>query len=637
MAKTKAYTKIINPHGSNETESNLINQSSPAWVLTFIPWNVRDTLRAVSPDSPSTAAATTSSLLQVRPPIVVENDCVQISVNVNKSVLTDSMSAVLVETDVNYFTAIAPGDFVFVNMLNWEKDARRVADKARALDAINGVNDGFKGVFKVQSVRKTVSTDPQSGTKRVLIRIDGFSFTEFNNSIYFNPYILTSINGSDKDKLLFAANLSADYAQLQNPNANPTCQDIIKFLIQAFIGVGVSDKGVLNVNGAPVTANTHFYIPPSVGDLLGVDKATAAKDIYNYLFGIQNYASSKNLSLQAGMNPQIVNADSDDRFYYTPNKCEGKTLLKSEYWNQEKAWSILGQYVNSPLNEIYTCFRVDVQGFVMPTVVYRQIPFTSDMFGRPPFDLNTNVNVTLFLNLPRWKVSSALIINSDLGRDEAARINFVQIYAQPPSNIGKPDASISAQTASHNFSYDINDVQRSGLRPSVITTTFQDLTALSDAYVGKKWAYIVGDAVIGGHLKLNGAIECVGIVEPIAVGDNLEYNGAVYHIEEVAHNASISAQNGIKSFRTTLKLSSGVSIATSTTGLAYPEMVHTVAYQDRKDNFNNGDQSLPGISEEQDVVYRPSNTAPTSKEINAKDQPFAQPGEVVKPIKDSDE
>ena len=629
MAKTSAYTKTIGSLGSNNShENNSVHEVSPTWVLTFITWDVRDTLRAIAQTGQE------KSLVQVRNPIVVENDCIQVSVNVNKATLTHSVSMTLLETDVNYSTAIAPGDFVFVNMLNWEKDARRIVDigRSKKLGAINGINDGFKGIFKVQGVRKSVGVDPNTGAARTVVRINGFAFTEFNNSIYFNPYILNNNAGSDKDKLLFAADLSNDYAQLMNPQMNPRCQDIIKFLIQAFLGKGVSDKGVTNIDGTTVTPNTHFYIPTEVGIFLGLTDVKAAKDVYNYLFGLQKYeALSSRTSLAVGMNPTLN--PPKNRFYYTKTPCDGQTLLRPEYWNQQKAWSILGQYVNSPLNELYTCFRVSPTGRVMPTVVYRQIPFTSETFGTAPF--NINANVTKFLNVPRWKISSSLVLSSDLGRDEAARINFVQIYAMPPSDLGreKQDGSISGQTAAKNYAYDVNDVLRSGLRPSVITTSFQDLTAFTDISVGRRWALIVGDSIIGGHLKLNGTLECAGIVDPIAVGDNLEYDGNVFHIEEVVHTCSINSATGTKSFRTTLKLSSGVSVVDTRSGLAYPEMVNTSAYENRKNNYLYGNKTLPGASEEQDVSYRPTTPAPSQKDLNKKNHPFAQPGQVIKPRK----
>lgn len=623
MNTSKAYVKSINPHGTDASENFAVNQSSPTWVLTFVRWNVRDTLRAI----PFTTAG--NELLSVRAPLVVENDCVDLSISVSKSVLTPSLQASLVETDVNYETAIAPGDFVFVNVLNWESQARRIVDIARSQQTgpINGLHDGFKGVFKIQRVAKNVSIDA-NGTKRVLIKITGFAFTEFNNCIYFNPYLRRDNQGTEKDDLLFASNLGTDYAQLMTSDNNPSCQDIIKALINSFIGIGVTDQGATSVNGVQITANTHFFIPKQVGVFLGNPTATAAKDVYNYLFGIQQYSGSPNSSVALGLNPSNLVPPSG-RFQYTSTACEGTTLLKAEYWNQQVAWGIINQYTNAPLNELYTCFRISPSGRVMPTVVFRQIPFTTETFGQAPFD--TSVAVTKFLNLPRWKVDSALIFSTDLGRDEAARINFVQYYAQPPGDVSKKDGYMSAQTALKNYVYDINDVQRSGLRPYVVTTSFEDLTITSDEYIGRKCALILGDAVMGEHLRMNGTIEAVGIADPIAVGDNLEYDGVVYHIEEVNHICSINREMGAKMFRTILRLSHGVSIIDSRAVTAYAEMLHTNAYNDRAANYNKGSQSLPGVSEEQDVSYRPAGPAPTQSQVNRPDKPFAQPGQTITP------
>lgn len=627
MARTKAFTNFIGPKGSDTSENNLVNESSPAWVLTFLRWNVRDTLRAI----PETGVS--SDLLSVRKPLVVENDCIQLTTTSNKATLTPSMSAVLMETDVNYSTAIAPGDFVFVNILNWEVDARRIVDIARSnnIGAINKQKDGFKGVYKVQSVRKTVSIDPDTGIKKVIVRVDGYAFTEFNNMIYYNPYLRTDVQGTPKDDLIFASNIHLDYKQLLNPENKLFVQDLIRFLIQSFIGVGVTDQGGTTAAGSPITANTHFYIPQQVGTFLGSNQAKSAKDVYNYLFGIQKFSSSLNQNLRTGMNPSNISTVKD-RFYITSVPCEGQCIIKSEYWNQVNAWSIINQYTNAPLNELYTCFRISPTGFVMPTVVFRQIPFTTDFYGKTEeFPATDASNITLFSSLPRWKISSALITASDIGRDEAARVNFVQFYVQPPSD-GKKDGFIADQTANRNYSYDINDVTRSGLRPHVITTNFEDLTITSQTKISRVWALIIGDALIGGHLKMNGTIETIGISDPIAVGDNLEYDQMVFHIEEVVHTCAINPATGTKVFRTTLKLSNGISVSTTDTGIAYPEMIHPSGYGDRKYDYNNIDQILPGISEEQDVSYRVNRTSPTASEINPSEAPFAQPGQIIKPI-----
>lgn len=70
--------------------------------------------------------------------------------------------------------------------------------------------------------------------------------------------------------------------------------------------------------------------------------------------------------------------------------------------------------------------------------------------------------------------------------------------------------------------------------------------------------------------------------------------------------------------------------------LAYPEMLYSNAYNDRKNNFNNGNQSLPGVSEEQATFYRPNDPAPTAQDINKPDAPFAQPGQVVQIVPETE-
>lgn len=588
MSDSRAFTKKIDPVGSGNGEHNAVHQVSPTWVLTFVRWENRDTLR--TPNVVST---------DVRDPMVIENDCISITTNASKGTLTPSMSATLLMTDINYETAVAPGDFVFVNMLNWPKDARRVADQARARQAINGAKDGFKGVFKIQGVRRFLTTDPNSGTKLILFKIDGFAFTEFNNTIYFNPYLVDP-QQDQKNQLLFASFIGRDWSALINEKGLVNVQDVIAVLIQSLIGTGLAEnQAAAGIKGSVIqTKNTHFFIPELVGKLLGVRGAKAAKDIYHYLFGIQQYAGGASASLGVGMNP-VGLSERFNGFFYTQTACSGSSLLKPEYWNQVKTWSILNQYTNAPLNEMYTCFRISSAGRVMPTLVFRQIPFTTE-------DFSSSTAVTKFLNLPRWKINSALIIDQDIGRDESARVNFVQYFGR--STLGAEGADIAQEIAQGNYLYDIKDVQRSGLRPYIVTTQFDDPTSSNKEYRSPIWAKIVGDALIGGHLKLNGGIQTAGLVDPIAVGDNLELDGIVYHIEQVSHSCSISVKEGKKLFRTNIKLSSGVSVSSSSAqGTRYPEMDHPGANDLRKTDYQNN-KILPGVAEGQDVVYRPVNT-----------------------------
>lgn len=592
MSNSHAFTKTINPIGSGTGENGEVHQVSPTWVLTFVRWAVRDTLR--TKPTPNSNFQT----IKHGDPLVVENDCVNVSTIVDKGTLTDSMNANLKMTDTNYETAIEPGDFVVVNMLNWEKDARRIANNALNHKPINGPHDGFKGVFKVQGVRKVLGTDPETGKKVFFIRITAFAFTEFNNVIYFNPELIFS--NEKTDLLLYASNIASNWAILQNEKGVTSVQDIIEALINSFIGTGIGDTGKFDKSGIIKSPNTLFYIPSLLGTLLGVKGAKAAKDIYNFLFGIQQYSGGAHQNLASGLNP--TNIKSNDSRIWKPSdltsKCQGETITKPEYWNQVKVWSIFNQFTNAPLNEMFSCFRMSPTGRVMPTIVFRQIPFTTEDFEAD------SSKVTRFMNLPRWKIHPALLTLFDIGRDEAARINFVQYYGR--STLGPDGFAISAETAQKNYLYDIDDVKRSGLKPYVVTTTFDEtIPNGKSVYKSAKWAKIIGDALIGGHLKMNGSIETHGIVDPISVGDNLELDGVVYHIERVSHTCGIDPETGKKIFRSSFGLSSGLSKDSSARGTRYAEMTYGNAYKLRIiDASNTGNSILPGVSESQDIVPR---------------------------------
>ena len=94
-----AYVRDIK---ATSTDSH---QTSPGYSLTFIRWSNRDTFNYTSLDN-----------FEVRQPLVVINDAVQVNVSNSKMGVTPSMNAILLGGDINYATAIHPGDFVFVNI-----------------------------------------------------------------------------------------------------------------------------------------------------------------------------------------------------------------------------------------------------------------------------------------------------------------------------------------------------------------------------------------------------------------------------------------------------------------------------------------------------------------------------------------
>jgi hypothetical protein len=246
----------------------------------------------------------------------------------------------------------------------------------------------------------------------------------------------------------------------------------------------------------------------------------------------------------------------------------------------------------------------------MPAIVVRQKPFTSEGFS-------SQINSTKFLTLPRWRIHPDRIKSFHIGRDDAARINFVQVFGKSQAFQGAAQgASIDYQISQGNYAVDRDDVKRSGLRPYITTSNFDYPSDSSQSRLSQApiWAQLVADWVIGGHLKLSGSVELSGISDPITVGDNAQIDGVVFHIEGVVHTMSLDAQ-GRKNFSTTLNLSSGVpSEAYQGQGI-YAEMNQTTADAKRKWI---GDQNLdtliqwPGASDTQDVPGR-QNGEKTSK------------------------
>lgn len=617
MSDTRAFTYDIQPVGVAPDEDNAVHQVSPSWILTFVSWKFRDTLRINLSKGATQETANLDSLKAVNNPLVVRNDCVNVTVTSNKGSYTPNMEAVLVQTDVNYVTAVAPGDFVLVNMLNWESDAERVALKAAAGQAINGINDGFKGIFKVQSVRRVVATTGDK--KTVVFKISGFAFTEFNNTIYFDP----SVTLQNEGDLVFANRLAENWYALINENKAVPIQKLVRVLTETFIGQGVSSSPeAVFVHDSQ---NNAFFMPASVGNLLGIKGVTAAKDIYNFILGIQQYGNNNANSSHSGFNPPRLQ-NTRGRFWEMPPgyECPGVSLLKAEYWNQVKTWDILNQYVNKPINEMFTCFRLAPnKDSVLPTVVMRQTPFTTEDFAAA----NAGTKITRFLTLPRWRIDPALVLTEDLGREEAARINYVQVFGKVLQGTDQ-GTDFTQETVRKNYVYEKNDIQRSGLKPTVISSAFDIYPeGAASAYNSVTWAKILGDAMIGAHLRLNGTIVCAGIVDPITIGDNLEYDNIVYHIEQVSHAAVLDRPGGTKTFRTTISLSQGISLTSSQQyGTIYAQMKNPNAYAERIKDWNNN-KILPGVSESQDIPSRPDldRKSPAEKPNNS----FPQPKEIT--------
>lgn len=588
----KPFTRYIGPNGP---EGDVHSSPGASWVVTIIRWDNRDT------------AFMSGDFIKTRRPLVILNDCIQVKVSNSKNSPTQAANLILKGGDLNYLTAISNGDYIFINMVDSEKAALKIRDKAAATNgAINDYFDGLKFVGKIASVRKSLKViDPQDKGKKVLVyKVAAHAFTEFNNKIYFNP----TLTDNDGRILRFMSHLSDEFKQMINEKTFANCHEILKAFMVLFLG-NKPGEGVLKNSVGRITPNEIYQVPTRYSSLLG-RKGDRYIQTINILMGVQEYnQGATNLLPQKGFNPKLKNADQSvaanlRTIKETLQNIQGESVISTDLWNSVSVWSILKQYLNDTVNEMYTTLRVDPAGKIVPSFVVRQIPFTTEHYiNREKKDSI----FTRFLSLPRWKIDPALIWEEDIGREDAARVNFVQVFGQS-ARVDNKQAAINIQNARGNYQFDGDDIKRNGLRP-LIKTSNHDL--VSESKVGEVraqdfkaslWATLIADWTFAGHLKLNGVIQSYGIVEPIAVGDNLEHDDIVYHIEQVDHTGFISPE-GKKQFRTTISLSNGVSKNNTRTDIIYGEMEHTDSLSDLERD-NREDRLLPGIGEVQDIPGR---------------------------------
>jgi hypothetical protein len=180
----KYYIGQNSTKNKKDDEKQDSHQTSPGYVLTFINLENRDTVNY----------KLNSQL--TRNPLVVINDATSITISYSKSNPVPTLSCVLKQGDLNYITAIAPGDYVIANMVNWEKNALDIRNRAIKEEPINGRHDGFKGLFKVLDVNMNISVGGM-GEKQYYVQVTARGFDEFNSILYFNPALPETLSKSD--------------------------------------------------------------------------------------------------------------------------------------------------------------------------------------------------------------------------------------------------------------------------------------------------------------------------------------------------------------------------------------------------------------------------------------------------------
>lgn len=603
------------------------HESQPYWLIAFVRFKYRNTfdrnysnddvLSIIDPGFYKQAPTRTNSIkdakeniMQMQDLLLVDSDCVNWSVNQSKNSFTSSASFSMLFSKIDYAKELAPDDWVlFWSFDNYQKYIE-VKKKVIQGERANFFDDGFRFLGRVGSVRKNQSVNPLSGQLDTKFNVECSAFSEFNSVIYYNPLVAKDYGGN---YLLAWENLAGSLNRVIT-NGNIAAQNIVPLLLKICLGLGPSDKfkgpdinmltgiasdAVLQANRDMLsTPNTIYRVPNTVGQLLfGKSiKIETYSDILTRYVGIQKYSDRNDSNDKyKGFIPNNIKgssflplqnvASTDARIsHYSLDPVTGDYLPMPIHFSNRSVWSILKTFQNEPINEMFNTFRVDPDGYVVPTFIFRQQPFSSNTFVE-----QTGMG-TAFLELPRWYIDKGLVYGYDLGRSNVNRCNYVHIQG-----VDTTDGNKLNQTLQFTYSkpvVDPADIERSGLKLFNTTINAKVIATLitEKNNPAQYWNNMMADILMSGHLKFNGHISMQGVTEPIAIGDNCVFDDVVYQIEGIVHNGGIDPL-GRKTYTTTLQVTNGIHILSeNSNGIVYPDLMES--------DLKIGNRIFEGITEE---------------------------------------
>ena len=597
QTKVPVYDLLSDYSLKDSTQDQGYIQISPDWVLAVYRLGQPVTYSRVDQASFFTDVVS-GAFDRAEGPLIIHSDCIDLTISRNKRSHTKSLNAKLKGT-VNYLSAnnILPGDWVLAWMCNNSDDIQTAIENIRAGQLANSFHSGLKFIGRAHSIRKAVSVD-LSGNKNTYYSLQGVGFEELDTTLFYNINIATQAYKSG-NLALFMAQLGLDCSKFFYSNAKgagaieDNLPQILEFMVDVIVGKGIdydkanaptdraqhnskgSHKGVKNnkvVDSGPqislvppLKESPYAYIiPVSVGKTLGLEiYEKNSKGVFGYsdiletVIGVQQYGGYKDgADIVEKMYP-VLNLDQS---HGNRKRCavglKGTFLPVEGSFTNIPLWDIFQQFLNPAINEMYTCLKPAFSdglgnGCILPTIVVRQIPFSTESIQEEP-----DFPLTRFLRMPRWRVDPLMVKAVDVGRSNATRFNMAWVLFNSAASAVKGQQAPAAQMVKKPPIFDTLDIARSGIRvwQKTVNCALKDTQRPNSA-----WLSAIADWTFGSHLTLNGTLQCVGIQTPIAEGDNVEFEGIAYQIEGIEDRCSINIQ-GIKTYTTSLQLTNGMPV-----------------------------------------------------------------------------
>jgi hypothetical protein len=513
---------------------------------------------------------------------------------------------------------IAPPDWVAF----WAMEEKETYDRVRKLilegKPANDAQSGLKFVGRVSSFRSQTSVSG-NGVKTARYTMDCHGFREFDNTIYYNEMVFSSqlenpnkiINDIAKGINDFIVAIGDKGKMLvKTQTAIPALFHVlfdVDFTNNVIANTGLSDETKQIFGQLAVTPNKPYYVPEKLCNILGVrggksQVAPVYSDIVYQYIGIEQYRKSPTVSnstivrkldftgnegyTEDTRNPrkQTVRSFADywsdnlqksARFklmYEYPSvntdgqnqQLDDDLIKQTLHFDERSVWSILSTYLNDPVNEMFTTLKVNPDGRIMPSLICRQLPFSSVEFSKA-IEKEGARAITRFVELPRWKIGESLVVSFNVGLSDSLDVNYVRLEPLIPVE------SQTAQRAAANVfappTMDAAGISRNGLRIYHRQVSAADVPSATGATPTRFYQALMSDILMRQKYTVNGNLMCKGIQDPICIGDNLLLRDVLFHIEGIVHEGGIDP-TGRKSFNTSIQLTHGIKLNEEKTDVA---------------------------------------------------------------------
>lgn len=587
-----------------------VHTQSPYWLMLVLPYELEDVFdftKMLNNDVNVSVTDDVSEAIKTNAPILIDAAVSNWTVSSTKASHVSTLGVEL-HPEENYLQEITPGNWcffwVFDNRVDYADIRTRIithyapagfenqrSNPTGVPVTLNDFMSGLKFVGKVASIRKFESRNAAGGFS-VGYTLQAHGYTELDSYIYVNDEVAKRYQ-----------NVVQVYEALaimqRNMNIGETtnfvnAQEILPILVKIFVGAGppqsftegpaavkedpFSSESILKSYNAALkqaqmgppeqqpprsSANTIFAIPKVIAKMFGLSTgspllgglSTESPDVYTYADLIHQYIGVQEYSGLNSVNDFVPKStEKFNKTFICSRKLNDEFPLTMIDFTNRSVWAALMSFVNVPINEMYTALRPNNQGKLFPSLIVRRYPMATQECA----DNLTDYDVTPFQTLPCWEIDKSRVVGSDLGRTDSARINYVWV-AGVNSVSGSPVTSRQQDIIQVPPANLTADIVRNGLRlyNTNVASFTNNLGETAESNPGRKYTAFMSSFNMDGALKYNGSLSVSGIIEPIAEGDNLLYDGILYHIERVQHSGGISPM-GAKRFVTNIDLSNGI-------------------------------------------------------------------------------